>query len=187
MPQDIDEDETREEESEEGLVDVVDEVVEPIRAGIRDDEEDLVVDVEVEGVEDFVITNAREELVEVLINNRAVEVLAVDVEDEEEDKRVEDLVVNIVGEELTEVVLDEEEIGRVETLPVDVENKEGDGEVDNLTVDVDDEVVEVLVVEVARGDVVEVIINAGREADEVVEPEKFELVLAHKGGGNAVL
>ncbi|KAF7902632.1 hypothetical protein EAF00_002535 [Botryotinia globosa] len=187
MPQDIGEDEIREEESEEDLVDVVDEVVEPTRAGTRDDDEDLVVDIEVEGVEDLVTTNAMEELVEVLINNRAVEVLAVGVEDGEEDKRVEDLVVNIVAEELTEVVLDEEEVGRVETLPVDVENKEGDGEVDNLTVDVDDEVAEVLVVEVARGDVVEVIINAGREADEAVEPKKFELVLAHKGGGNIVL
>ncbi|TGO40464.1 hypothetical protein BHYA_0037g00650 [Botrytis hyacinthi] len=171
MPQDIDEDETREEESEEDLVGVVDEVVEPIRAGIRDEDEDLVVDVEVEGVEDFVITNAREELVEVLINNRAVEVLAVDVEDEEDDKRVEDLVVNIVGEELAEMVLDEEEVGRVETLLVDVEVEEGGGKVEDLAVDVEDEVVEGLVVEVARGDVVEVIINAGREADEVVEPK----------------
>ncbi|THV55050.1 hypothetical protein BGAL_0015g00360 [Botrytis galanthina] len=164
MPQDIDEDENREEESEEDLVDVVDEVVEPVRAGIRDEDEDLVVDVEVEVVDDFVITNAREELVEVLINNRAVEVLAVDVEDEEEDKRVEDLVVNIVG---------------VETLLVDVEVEEGGGKVEDLTVDVEDEMVEGLVVEVARGDVDEVIINAGREADEVVEPKKkIELALA---------
>ncbi|TGO30550.1 hypothetical protein BPAE_0004g00050 [Botrytis paeoniae] len=111
--------------------------------------------VEDEGVEDFVIANAREELIEVVINNRAVEVLAVDVEDEEEDKRAEALVVTIVGEELTKVVLDEEEVGRVEILPVNVE----------------DEVVEGLVVEVAREDVAEVIINAGREADEVVEPK----------------
>ncbi|TGO12092.1 hypothetical protein BTUL_0094g00040 [Botrytis tulipae] len=171
MPQDIDEDETREEKSEEDLVDVVDEVVEPIRAGISDEDEDLVVDVEVKGVEDFVITNAREELVEVLINNKAVEVRAVDVEDKEENKRAEDLVVNIVGEELTEVAFDEEEVGRVETLPVDVEDKEGDGKVEDLTVDVDDEVAEGLVIEVARGDVVEVTINAGKEADEVVEPK----------------
>ncbi|KAF5871688.1 uncharacterized protein Bfra_008712 [Botrytis fragariae] len=162
MPQDIYEDEKREEESEEDLVDVVDVVVEPISAGASDEDEDLVVNVEDEGVEDFVIANAREVLVEVVINNRAVEVLAVDVEDEEEDKRAAALVVIIVGEELTEVVFDEEEVGRVETLPVDVE----------------DEVVEGLVVEVARGDVVEVITNAGREADEVVEPKYFELVLA---------
>ncbi|KAF7960907.1 hypothetical protein EAE96_000579 [Botrytis aclada] len=171
MPQDIYEDGKREEESEEDLVDVVDVGVESIRAGASDEDEDLVADVEEEVVEDFDINNAGEELVEVVVNNRAVEVVAVDLEDEEEDERVEDLVVTIVVEELTEVVLDEEEVGRLETLLVDTEDEEGDGRVEDLNFDVKDEFVKGLVAEVARGDVVEVTINARRKANEVVEPE----------------
>ncbi|KAF7942071.1 hypothetical protein EAE99_000122 [Botrytis elliptica] len=106
MPQDIDEDEKREEENEEDLADVVDVVVEPIRAGTSDEDEDLVFDVEDKGVEDFVITNAREELVEVVINDKAVEVLAVDVEDEERGEDVEDLTVGVEDEVVKGLVVE---------------------------------------------------------------------------------